>query len=655
MVHECIACDRPVRARQQGIQCDGCDRWQHRTCGTGLTQADYRRAVQNAQSTDHHLHNKLEQCCRARVRASAGARRCLQVLVRSRVSRDVNKTSQGGLVHRSGRAALLCSLPPCLGAVMCAVTGLLVLTQPAGTIVASLPWVLRAASQHVTRMLYVHLDPLARTSLPPRPLTLYSHIITTIYARSPALCAGLEVRVLLAGFKACAATPPHTRQPVDVVLLAGAGQGGERLQEAVRRYSGCPAGGGEVVVLPEAQEGQGQEDGPASLPPGVPTDQVYRNVVLGGTFDRPHAGHLVLVSAALLRCRDRLVCGVADGPLLRRKTLAELIRPVQERLAGVTQLVGELDPSVRCEAVAIQEALGPTRWDPDMQMLVVSEETKGGVAAINRVREESGLCLLEGHVVSLVEDEGRESPEEETKASSSSVRMRLLGTFLRQPAPAGPARPYVIGLTGGSATGKSTLARQLAGLGAAVVDCDKLGHEAYLPGTACNKALVESFGSDIVGEDGHINRPALAARVFGSEAARQQLNGIVWPEIERLVRQRVARLAAQGTAVVVVDAALLLEAQWDTLCHQVWVCVLRREEAIRRITQRDNKSREQAERRLDSQMAPGEQVARANVVFCTEWADECTRRQVERAWDALTNHLSHNTPTPNNTTTTNKL
>ena len=201
------------------------------------------------------------------------------------------------------------------------------------------------------------------------------------------------------------------------MLLEDTGQGREKL------YSSYLAAGWEVVVLPEAQEKrerEGEDEMP--LPVSLPTDKVYSNVVLGGTFNQPHVGHWVMLSGALLRCNGRLVCGIADGPLLWKKTLTEL----EERMAGLAQLVEELDPS----AVSVEEPLGPTAWDPNMDMLVVSEETKGGVAAINRVREEKGLPLLEGHVVTLVQDEEQQSTEEETKASSSSGRMRLLGTIL---------------------------------------------------------------------------------------------------------------------------------------------------------------------------------------------------------------------------------
>lgn len=373
--------------------------------------------------------------------------------------------------------------------------------------------------------------------------------------------------MLLPGFKGNVPSPPKTQRPVDVLILEGTGKNDKRI-EVEGRYRACLTSGGDVVVLDEAME---TNESDVSLPSPLSTDKVYRSVVVGGTFDRPHAGHLVFLSTALMRCNEKLTCGVADGPLLRRKTLMELIRPIEERMAGVVELVGELDPSIDCRVFAIEEPLGPTSWDPDMDMIVVSEETKRGVEVINKVRQENGLCLLEGHVVPLVEDEVRESSEEEMKVSSSSMRMRLLGTVLQKPLPDAtiPNHPYIIGLTGGSATGKSSVAKRIAKLGAAVIDCDKLGHEAYLPGTQCHAELVDAFGVEIVAEDGQIKRPALAARVFGDETARTRLNQIVWPEIERLVGKRVNQLASEGVSVVVLDAAVLLEAGWERRCHEV--------------------------------------------------------------------------------------
>merc|ERR1712179_297513 len=103
----------------------------------------------------------------------------------------------------------------------------------------------------------------------------------------------------------------------------------------------------------------------------------------------------------------------------------------------------------------ITDPLGPTRWDPKMEMIVVSEETKKGVDIINTERIKGELKPLQGHVINLVEDTCH-SNEEEAKVSSSSGRMRLLGTLLRPPTLKDnlPDTPYIIGLTGGTGSGK---------------------------------------------------------------------------------------------------------------------------------------------------------------------------------------------------------
>lgn len=109
-----------------------------------------------------------------------------------------------------------------------------------------------------------------------------------------------------------------------------------------------------------------------------------------------------------------------------------------------------------------------------------------------------GLSALVLHEIQLLKDSHHSETEEE-KISSSSLRSRLLGTLLTPPTVTRlPPLPYVIGLTGGSGSGKSSIARHLEALGAVRVDCDKLGHEVYQPGTAAYRRVLQEFGS---GED----------------------------------------------------------------------------------------------------------------------------------------------------------
>ena len=231
---------------------------------------------------------------------------------------------------------------------------------------------------------------------------------------------------------------------------------------------------------------------------------------------------------------------------------------------------------------------------------------------------------------------------EEEKISSSSGRIRLLGSNLR------PARtdswdresgPYLIGLTGGSASGKSSVGARMAGLGWGVVDCDKLGHRAYTPGQLAYNSLVKEFGPEIVAADGTVNRRVLGGIVFSDKNKLNLLNSIVWPEIQRLALEEADQLWKSGCSVVVLDAAVLLEAGWEAACHQVWVCVVPRQEAVARIVARDGKTEEEAARRIDSQLSNRERVDRANTVFSTLWAPEFTQKQVETAVARLSREL----------------
>jgi len=387
----------------------------------------------------------------------------------------------------------------------------------------------------------------------------------------------------------------------------------------------------------------GQESGSNDSKIDNTNNKIYTQVVLGGTFDRLHAGHKILMTTALLRCTDRLTVGVTGQDMLKNKTLSELITPVQDRIEGVKEFVNQVRNDVQCNAVEIQNPFGPAIELPELECIVGSQETEKGCLAINSKRKEAGMNELDIHLIELVQDENREQEFEEEKISSSTGRIRLLGTRLAPPLQAWDksAGPYVIGLTGGSASGKSSVGKRMAGLGWGVVDCDKLGHLAYTPGQAAYNKIVEEFGEVVVAGDGNIDRRALGGIVFSDASKLKRLNEIVWPEISRLARERCHELwaAGSGCQVVVLDAAVLLEAGWDAECHEVWVCVVPRQEAVKRIVERDGKTEEEAERRISSQLSNQDRVKKANTVLCTLWDPKHTQGQVERAVHRLNDEL----------------
>jgi dephospho-CoA kinase len=193
----------------------------------------------------------------------------------------------------------------------------------------------------------------------------------------------------------------------------------------------------------------------------------------------------------------------------------------------------------------------------------------------------------------------------------------------------------VIGLTGGIASGKSVASKLLAERGAYIIDADKVGHEAYRPGGECYRAVVDAFGKDIVAPDGEIDRKALGAKVFGDEAQRRRLEGIVWPWMRGEMERRLAALRTEGVPVVVLEAAVLIEADWVPIVDQVWVIIVPREVARDRIVSRNGLTAEQADARIDAQLTNDERARRADVIIENSGTLEKLEQRVGEAWDRL--------------------
>lgn len=193
----------------------------------------------------------------------------------------------------------------------------------------------------------------------------------------------------------------------------------------------------------------------------------------------------------------------------------------------------------------------------------------------------------------------------------------------------------VIGLTGGIASGKSVVSQMLAEHGALVIDADKVGHEAYAPGSGCYAAVVEAFGKDVVGPDGEIDRKALGGKVFGDPAQRKRLEGIVWPWMRETMDKRLTAIRAEGTPVVVLEAAVLIEADWAPITDQVWVVTVSQDVARQRIIERNGLSAEQADARINAQLSNDERVKHAKVVIDNSGTLDELRERVDAAWAGL--------------------
>ncbi len=194
----------------------------------------------------------------------------------------------------------------------------------------------------------------------------------------------------------------------------------------------------------------------------------------------------------------------------------------------------------------------------------------------------------------------------------------------------------VIGLTGGIASGKSTAARRFGEWGAHVIDADKLGHRAYLKDSAAYHAVVAAFGDDVVGEDGEIDRRVLGGKVFGNPEKLQQLTDIVWPAIRDMAATEIAGVrAAEPGRVIVLEAAVLIEAGWQDLVDEIWVTVVDREVAIERATARDGSDRTAVEARIDAQLTNEARISAADRVIDNSGSAAALEEQLADLWQQI--------------------
>ncbi len=194
-----------------------------------------------------------------------------------------------------------------------------------------------------------------------------------------------------------------------------------------------------------------------------------------------------------------------------------------------------------------------------------------------------------------------------------------------------------IGLTGGIASGKSTVARRLAELGAVVIDADVLAREVVEPGTPGLAAIIDRFGTDVLAADGRLDRARLGRLVFADPAARRDLEAIVHPAVRARAVER--EQAAPPDAVVVQVIPLLVETQQQRNFDQIWVVDCRPEIQIDRMMARDGLTHAEAQARIAAQAGRDERLAVADVVIDSNGAKADTAAQVARAWSALSRSL----------------
>jgi dephospho-CoA kinase len=195
-----------------------------------------------------------------------------------------------------------------------------------------------------------------------------------------------------------------------------------------------------------------------------------------------------------------------------------------------------------------------------------------------------------------------------------------------------PATIRVIGLTGGIATGKSSVAGFFQEQGATVIDADQLARDAVEPGSRGLADVLAAFGDDLRTADGRLDRKRLGALIFGDSRKRRRLEGILHPEIGRLAEERIAAAAEAGQRVVFYMAPLLIEAGVTGRVDEVWVVSVRPEVQLERLMARDRISREEAQRIIASQMPLAEKERYGRIVIDNSGSPAETRRQLAEIW-----------------------
>lgn len=201
----------------------------------------------------------------------------------------------------------------------------------------------------------------------------------------------------------------------------------------------------------------------------------------------------------------------------------------------------------------------------------------------------------------------------------------------------------VVGLTGGLASGKTTVARTFKTLGATVViDADKIARQIVQPKSLIWQKIVDCFGTKILNKDFTINRRLLGERIFDDAVARNRLNEIMHPEIIQRIEQKIntqRSLVSAPCPIIIIDAPLLIEANMVPMVDKLIVVTAPQATQIKRVIRRDNISEDMAKKRICAQMPLEEKVKSADFVIDTDCSKTEITERVTRVWNELVKEI----------------
>ncbi len=192
-----------------------------------------------------------------------------------------------------------------------------------------------------------------------------------------------------------------------------------------------------------------------------------------------------------------------------------------------------------------------------------------------------------------------------------------------------------IGITGGIASGKSLIASALRNNGFTIIDADVIAREVVEIGRPALVEIAETFGTDYLLQDGHLNRSKLGALIFSNEAMRHKLNAIIHPYIRQEMRLQKSQADSAGQALLFMDIPLLYENQLVSLVDQVLVVYVSREVQLQRLMARDSISESAAQQRIDAQMPLADKKMKADFVVFNNGEASLALKQLELILDQL--------------------
>ncbi|KAG8178064.1 hypothetical protein JTE90_026017 [Oedothorax gibbosus] len=511
-------------------------------------------------------------------------------------------------------------------------TALLLVTGSLRVVSESIGHYLNSANKKVAKCLYVKIEPeLCKpfSKSDSANIGRLSTLVPIVYCKASTICRNIDVRVLLTN--ALQAKLGNNKSLNFDVVFTNSNDDSNvnkyvELNFDNRNFDIVKLDNVDITLL---------ENNLTS----VSQYKVFKTVALGGTFDRLHNGHKVLLSEGALRATEKLIVGVSEVNMLKRKTLFELIEPVDKRISAVKNFLLEMDPSISYEVVPITDPFGPTIVEPDIDCIVVTTETKIGGEKVNIERQKKGMHELTMCVCDLVENTDHSSDEEE-KLSSSTKRMHVLGTpFNNYLNPPSPDQPYHILLKGHPLSGKSFIANQFEALGMPVINCDKILNLILNKDPELRKYVIDKCPSDLNFTEGSSDIAKFIFICLKNKEVKIGFMKFVRDKIKSELQQVLNYHYKKGAPAVLINDSVLFEEELGIEIQENWATILPESEYIKNIKEHFNLSDEEATAVVESLPSNEQYVKMSNVVFCNKWSTDTTKKQVDKAWNYLASKL----------------